>query len=86
MQQMSNEQYKAKAVSSFQWLYPLLIALFVATLIKLATSKYMAFEWKNTYDWLHETPLIAMKSQSILFLIVSLLVSYFIQMLFSEGY
>ena len=51
MQQMSNEQYKAKAVSSFQWLYPLLIALFVATLIKLATSKYMAFEWKNTYDW-----------------------------------
>ncbi len=48
---MSNNQYSEESTSSFQWLYPLLLAMVVATLIKLTITQLTSFDWQSSYNW-----------------------------------
>ncbi|MEW6994024.1 M23 family metallopeptidase [Colwelliaceae bacterium MEBiC 14330] len=48
---MTTEQDIQQSSSSFRWLYPLLLALTVATGIKIFTTRFINLEWQNTYNW-----------------------------------
>lgn len=48
---MSNNQWTEESISSFQWLYPLLVAIVVATLIKLIITQLTSVDWQSSYNW-----------------------------------
>jgi murein DD-endopeptidase MepM/ murein hydrolase activator NlpD len=48
---MSNNQRTEQTTSSFQWLYPLLVAMVVATLVKLSLTQLTPVDWQSSYSW-----------------------------------
>lgn len=47
---MNNDQRSEHATSSFHWLYPLLIAMVIATLTKLTITHFTTVDWERSYS------------------------------------
>lgn len=48
---MSQKQITEKSTSRLRWVYPLLLGLIAATLIKTIATHYVTTEWKSLYNW-----------------------------------
>lgn len=48
---MSKKQHNEQSTSSFQWLYPLIVALIVASLGKVSITQFTTVDWQSSYNW-----------------------------------